>query len=108
MFFFKFKNRKPKNLYKMKRKTTWREISAENILLTEEVVVAWSEMARRFGLAVVEVGIDPQKVEDETFWLSSKGSLEIRAKTRQDRPTDKALSIKMKVPKEHWSFSHNN
>ena len=92
----------------MKRKTTWKKISAEAVLLTPEAVTAWSEMAKRFGVAIVQVGINPDKVNDETFWISSKGSLEIRVETRKDLPTDKALSMKFPVPKGHWSFTSAN
>lgn len=74
------------------------DIDLAGVQFSEEVVVAWKEMAQRIVPLILESGIDPKNIPDEQGRVSADGTLTVFISLPN------GIRVSMEVPKEHWSY----
>jgi hypothetical protein len=72
-------------------------VDLHKIVLTKEMLSAWSVLANIVGSAIAEAGISPDEIPDEQAKIESDGSLLIYVDLPQN-----IGKVSLRVPPEHW------
>ncbi len=79
-----------------------KQIDMSRVVLTPEVVAAWTEIAKRLAGTLTQMGVSPGQIGEEELWLNEEGgSLVVKCKAGQ-------LEATMVIPAGQWRWNNQN